>query len=169
MGAHEADWDWLLGVNLRGAAATLRAFVPALVARDSGHVLTTASVAGVSVIPGNGPYNAAKHAVVSLTETLAADLEAAGSAVGATTLCVGRTATRIRESARNRAGSPAVSSAPGREPPGRVLAPEQVAATALAAMDAGLLHAFTDPADGVRVRSRVERLLADLPPLTRGA
>src|SRR4051812_35871630 len=65
------DWDWLLGINLWGVIYGIRAFVPPMVKQGSGHIVNTASMAGMTVLPFNGVYNASKHAVVSLTETLA--------------------------------------------------------------------------------------------------
>ena len=68
------DWEWTLSVNLLGVVHGIRAFVPHLVAQDRGHVVNTGSMAGVSAGPGLGPYMASKHAVVGLSEGLAADL-----------------------------------------------------------------------------------------------
>ena len=70
----EADWAWVLGVNLWGVIHGIRAFVPHLVAQGSGRVINTASVAGLSSPPMLGPYNASKHAVVTISETLRSEL-----------------------------------------------------------------------------------------------
>ena len=69
-----ADWEWTLGVNLWGVIHGIRAFVPRLIAQDEGHVVNTASVAGLISPPGMGVYNVTKHAVVPLSETLHHDL-----------------------------------------------------------------------------------------------
>jgi NAD(P)-dependent dehydrogenase (short-subunit alcohol dehydrogenase family) len=98
----EADWAWTLGVNLWGVIHGIRAFVPHLVEQGEGHVVNTASVAGLLSVPMMGPYAATKHAVVGLSETLALDLQLAGSAVGVSVLCPGWVNTRIIDSDRNR-------------------------------------------------------------------
>jgi NAD(P)-dependent dehydrogenase (short-subunit alcohol dehydrogenase family) len=98
----ENDWEWVLAVNLKGVINGIRAFVPHLVAQNSGHVVNTASMAGVSVGPGVGPYMASKHAVVSLSEGLAIELEDAAPDVGVTVVCPGLVATNINAAERNR-------------------------------------------------------------------
>jgi NAD(P)-dependent dehydrogenase (short-subunit alcohol dehydrogenase family) len=81
------DWQWTLGVNLWGVIHTLRAFVPRLIAQDAGHIVNTASIAGLISPPGSGAYSAGMHAVVSLSETLHHDLKEIGSSVGVSVLC----------------------------------------------------------------------------------
>ena len=78
----DSEWDWVLGVNLRGVIHGLQAFVPHLISQNSGHVVNTASMAGISVMPGIAPYLASKHAVVALSEGLAAELAQAAPGVG---------------------------------------------------------------------------------------
>ncbi|HUF33423.1 MAG TPA: SDR family NAD(P)-dependent oxidoreductase [Acidimicrobiales bacterium] len=97
-----ADWEWVLGVNVWGVVHGLRAFLPHLIAHGDGHVVNTASVAGHTSPPGMAPYNASKHAVVTISETLYNELTADGSTVGVTVLCPGLVSTRIMESDRNR-------------------------------------------------------------------
>jgi len=77
-----ADWQWILGVNLWGVIHGVRAFVPRLLAQGEGHVVNTASVAGLISPPGMGAYNVTKHAVVALSESLYHDLRSRGSPVG---------------------------------------------------------------------------------------
>jgi NADP-dependent 3-hydroxy acid dehydrogenase YdfG len=96
------DWSWVVEVNLWGVIHGIRAFVPHLVERNTGHVLNTASMAGVTSLPNNAPYCATKHAVVAITETLRRELALAGADVGTTVLCPGLTTTNIGTSARNR-------------------------------------------------------------------
>ena len=96
------DWRWILGVNLWGVINGVRAFTPRLLARDLGHIVNTASVAGLISPPGSAAYNATKHAVVALSETLHHDLRERGSAVGVSVLCPAYVPTRIAESERNR-------------------------------------------------------------------
>lgn len=98
----ETDWRWVLGVNLWGVIHGIGVFVPAMVEQGEGHVVNTASVAGLSSPPLMGPYNASKHAVVTISETLVKDLRMMGSPVGVSVLCPGFVRTGIAESARNR-------------------------------------------------------------------
>ena len=98
----EADWQWVLGVNLWGVIHGVRAFVPRLVEQGEGHVVNTASIAGLTSAPLMGPYNVSKHGVVTLSETLAAELALHGSAVKVSVLCPGWVNTRIHEADRNR-------------------------------------------------------------------
>jgi len=97
-----ADWEWILGVNLMGVVHGITTFLPGLVARDEGHVVVTASIAGHTAYPRLGPYSATKHAAVAIAETLYNELAAAGSNVGATALCPGFVDTGIFDSDRNR-------------------------------------------------------------------
>lgn len=97
-----ADWQWILGVNLWGVIHGVRAFTPHLIAQDEGHIVNTASVAGLISPPGSGAYNVTKHAVVALSESLHHDLRERDSAVGVSVLCPAYVPTRITESERNR-------------------------------------------------------------------
>lgn len=97
-----ADWEFTLGPNLWGVIHGVRVFGPHLVAQDEGHFVNTASMAGLVSASGLGPYNVSKHGVVTLSETLAGDLEAAGSQVGVSVLCPGFVQTQIWNSDRNR-------------------------------------------------------------------
>lgn len=96
------DWQWILGVNLWGVIHGIRSFVPRLMKRNVGHVVNTASVAGIINPPGSGAYNVTKHAVVALSETLHHDLRERGSAVGVSVLCPAYVPTGIADSERNR-------------------------------------------------------------------
>ncbi len=98
----EADWRWTLDVNLWGVLHGIRALVPPLVEQGTGHVVNTASMAGLLTGPFMGPYMATKHAVVAVSEVLLADLQVAGSAVGVSVLCPGFVSTNITDSGRNR-------------------------------------------------------------------
>ena len=95
-------WEWVLGVNLWGVINGIRSFVPLLVQQDAGYVVNTASVAGLVAGPFMGPYNASKHAVVALSETLLHELAIAAPHVHVSVLCPGWVNTRIGESDRNR-------------------------------------------------------------------
>jgi NAD(P)-dependent dehydrogenase (short-subunit alcohol dehydrogenase family) len=96
------DWQWMLGVNLWGVIHGVKSFVPRLIARNEGHVVNTASVAGLINPPGSGAYNVTKHAVVALSETLHHDLRERNSAVGVSVLCPAYVPTGIADSERNR-------------------------------------------------------------------
>ena len=97
-----ADWEWILGVNLWGVIHGVRAFTPALIAQQEGHIVNTASVAGLIAPPGMGAYNVTKHAVVALSETLYHDLRERKSEVGVSVLCPAYVPTGIADSERSR-------------------------------------------------------------------
>ncbi|HXQ60782.1 MAG TPA: SDR family NAD(P)-dependent oxidoreductase [Acidimicrobiales bacterium] len=108
----EADWTWVLGVNLWGVIHGIRVFVPVLLEQDEGHVVNTASLAGLTSPSMLGPYNVTKHSVVTMSETLYRDLDAVGSRVGVSVLCPGFVRTGIAESDRNRPDWAPASSLP---------------------------------------------------------
>jgi len=103
-----ADWQWVLGVNLWGVIHGVRLFTPMMLEAakaDSGyqgHIVNTASMAGLLTPPNMGVYNVTKHAVVSLTETLYQDLQLVSDQVGASVLCPYFVPTGINSSERNR-------------------------------------------------------------------
>ena len=98
-----ADWQWVMGVNLWGVAHGIRVFVPILLKQGGpGHIVNTASMAGLLSSPMLGIYNATKHAVVAISETMHAELAALGSPVKVSVLCPAFVQTRIGESNRNR-------------------------------------------------------------------
>jgi len=98
-----ADWEWVLGVDLWSVIYGVKAFLPLIREAGEGHIVNTASSAGLQSSPEIGPYNVAKFGVVALTETLELELRARdGGAIGASVLCPGAIATRITESERNR-------------------------------------------------------------------
>ena len=97
-----ADWQWILGVNLWGVINGVRAFTRYLIAQNEGHIVNTASVSGLITPPGSGAYNATKHAVVALSESLHHDLRERNSAVGVSVLCPAYVPTGIVDSERSR-------------------------------------------------------------------
>lgn len=101
--ADEATWHRVLNVNLWGVINGVRAFVPLLVDQDEGYVVNTASMQGLSVTVGGGPYAVSKFGVVALSEVLRLDLAAAGSNVNVSVLCPGPVATNIASNERVRA------------------------------------------------------------------
>ena len=97
------DWRWMIGVNLWGVIHGVHTFLPILKQnRDGGHIVNTASMAGLVAGPRLGAYAAAKYGVVGLTEVLAAELAADNSRVGVSVLCPGTVHTNIGNSSRNR-------------------------------------------------------------------
>jgi NAD(P)-dependent dehydrogenase (short-subunit alcohol dehydrogenase family) len=101
-------WQWVIGVNLWGVIHGIRAFVPRIIEQSAGHVVNTASVAGLVAAPFMGPYNASKHAVVAISETLHHELALMAPHVKVSVLCPGWVNTRIGESDRNRPADLAV-------------------------------------------------------------
>jgi len=93
-------WDWLLGVNLHQVIHLTRLFGPRMVEQGDGHIVYTASGAGLMAVPTLGPYCVTKHGVVALAETLFLELQ--GTGVGVSVLCPGLVKTGIFESERNR-------------------------------------------------------------------
>ena len=104
----EADWDWVLGVNLKGVVHGVRLFTPMMLdaakqdPNYQAHIVNTASMAGLLTPPNMGIYNVTKHAVVSLTETLYQDLKLVSDQVSASVLCPYFVPTGINNSERNR-------------------------------------------------------------------
>ncbi|HZJ67209.1 MAG TPA: SDR family oxidoreductase [Kofleriaceae bacterium] len=102
------DWEWVIGVNLMGVVHGVRVFTPMMLdaaRRDpayQGHIVNTASMAGLLNPPNMGVYNVSKHAVVSLSETLYHDLRLVSDQVTASVLCPYFVPTGITNSARNR-------------------------------------------------------------------
>lgn len=97
----QAGWDWAFGVNFWGVLNGIRAFVPRLVEQQEGHIINTASIAGLKALPFMSPYTATKHAVVGISEALAVELAMTGSPVKVSVLCPGFIRTRLHESERN--------------------------------------------------------------------
>jgi NAD(P)-dependent dehydrogenase (short-subunit alcohol dehydrogenase family) len=100
-------WEWVFGANLWGVIHGVRSFVPIMMQQPEAHVVNTASIAGLVAGPFMGPYNASKHAVVALSETLHHEMAMMAPHVKVSVLCPGWVQTRIAESARNRPKSEA--------------------------------------------------------------
>jgi NAD(P)-dependent dehydrogenase (short-subunit alcohol dehydrogenase family) len=104
----EADWEWVMGVNVWGVIHGVRIFTKLMLeaaAKDAsfeGHIVNTASMAGLLNAPAMGVYNVSKHAVVSLSETLYHDLQLVGAPIGTSVLCPYFVPTGISQSHRNR-------------------------------------------------------------------
>ena len=103
-----ADWEWVIGVNLMGVAHGIRVFTPMMLeaaGKDpayQGHIVNTASMAGLLNAPNMGIYGASKHAVVSMSETLYQDLALVTDQISASVLCPFFVPTGISQSHRNR-------------------------------------------------------------------
>ncbi|MEA2737310.1 MAG: hypothetical protein QOH05_617 [Acetobacteraceae bacterium] len=148
------NWRWVLDVNLMGVVHGIRTFLPHIRAHgEGGHIVNTASMAGMNSGLGFSPYSASKFAVVNMSEGLAMQLAPLG--IGVTVLCPGFVRTRISESARNRSEryGPALTPDPA-SPAGRLAAhlaergrsgldPDAVAAQVLTAMREDALYVFT--------------------------
>ena len=98
-----ADWEWGLGVNLWGVIHGIRVFVPIMLAQGTeGHVVNTASMAGLVSMPLSSIYNVSKHGIVTLSETLHHELALSGAKVKVSVLCPGWVNTQLMDSERNR-------------------------------------------------------------------
>ena len=161
-----SDWRWQIDVNLWGPIHGTESFVPRMVeAGNGGHVLYTASFAGLAPNVGLGPYCVTKYGVVALAEVLHREMRAHG--IGVSVLCPMRVATNIGASARNR---PEELGGPSDEPlvadqsednpdlAGRVLAVEDVAAQVVAAIGTDRLYIVPHEESRGMVRRRFERI-----------
>jgi NAD(P)-dependent dehydrogenase (short-subunit alcohol dehydrogenase family) len=169
--ATHRDWQWVLGVNLWGVIHGIEAFVPRMIAGGQrGHIVNTASMAGLIASQGLGVYNTSKYAVVGLSETLVKDLKPYG--IGVSVLCPMGVETRIRESERNRPA--ALRNERGAETPtveliGRYLPPEAVAAMVLDAIRRGDLYVITHDEGLEPLRRRFERMQQSILSRRKGA
>jgi NAD(P)-dependent dehydrogenase (short-subunit alcohol dehydrogenase family) len=146
------DWRWMLGVNLWGVIHGVHTFLPVLKRnRDGGHIVNTASMAGLVAGPRLGAYAAAKYGVVGLTEVLAAELAADNSRVGVSVLCPGTIHTNIGTSSRNRpaglpdAGFKDIDIELEDNPRYRWVYPDVAGAVVVRAIKRGDLYALTHP------------------------
>jgi NAD(P)-dependent dehydrogenase (short-subunit alcohol dehydrogenase family) len=146
------DWRWMIGVNLWGVIHGVHTFLPILKRnRDGGHIVNTASMAGLVAGPRLGAYAAAKYGVVGLTEVLAAELAADNSGVGVSVLCPGTVHTNIGNSSRNRpddlpdAGFKDIDIELEDNPRHRWIYPADAGAVVVRAIKRGDLYALTHP------------------------
>jgi NAD(P)-dependent dehydrogenase (short-subunit alcohol dehydrogenase family) len=159
------DWQWLIGVNLWGVIHGLLAFLPRMIAqKTAGHVVNTASMAGLVASRGLGVYNTTKYAVVGLSETLAKDLRPYD--IGVSVVCPMGVATGIRDAERMRPATLRNPAGPHPAPVeliGRTLTPDEVAAQTVAAVRAGELYVITHDEALEPLRRRAQRLDAAVP------
>ena len=174
-----ADWEWVLGVNLWGVIHGVRVFTPRLMATGGeGHMVNTASMAGLLSAPGMAVYDVSKHGVVTLSESLHHELRMLGSPIGVSVLCPGFVNTRILDSARNRPAtfSDTIQPLPGREQLEEVargllasgMPPERVAAIVVEAIRAGRFWILPAPEWKAILRTRLEDVLEDRNPSQAG-
>jgi len=170
------DWEWVVGVNLMGVAHGVRVFTPLMLAAAAadpawhGHIVNTASMAGLLNAPNMGVYNVTKHAVVSLSETLYQDLSLVTDQVHAHVLCPYFVPTGIHRSERNRpagmqdAGGPtrsqliAAAMSEKAVTSGKVTA-AQVAQFVYDAMDEDRFYVFSHPKALAAVQTRLEDIM----------
>jgi NAD(P)-dependent dehydrogenase (short-subunit alcohol dehydrogenase family) len=165
------DWRWILDVNLMGVLHGIRTFLPHIRAHgEGGHIVNTASMAGLLSVLGLSPYAASKFAVVTMSEGLAMELEPLG--IGVTVLCPGFVRTRIAESERNRPDRYGPTHTPTPPSPAGVRAadiaelvqsgldPSDVAARVLTAIREEQLYAFTHPQLRAELEGRFATILA---------
>ncbi len=149
-----ADWEWVLQVNVLGLVRGVRAFVPAMVARGSGHVVNTASVAGTWAYTwDSSPYITSKFAAYGFSEALARTLRPQG--IGVTVLCPGLVTTNLAETARQ-SGVPTDRSAdwfylpPDMQTP---VDPDYVGRLVAGAIESNTFAVFTHAQDAERFRT----------------
>lgn len=177
----EADWEWVLGVNLWGVVHGVRVFTPLMLdaaRRDpayEGHIVNTASMAGLLVPPAMGPYNVSKHAVVALSETLYHDLRLVDASVKASVLCPYFVPTEIAHSERHRPGELRHDGPPtARQRAGQALLEQAVAAGRMSAADVarvtfdgirrGDFYIYTHPQTLHGVTERMDAIVHGKPP-----
>ncbi|HEY1089860.1 MAG TPA: SDR family oxidoreductase [Burkholderiaceae bacterium] len=170
-----ADWEWVLGVNLMGVVHGVRLFTPMMLAAAQadpsyeGHIVNTASMAGMLAPPNMGVYNVSKHAVVALSETLYQDLALVSEQVHCSVLCPFFVPTGISQSHRNRpaelaAGKPTKSQLIGQAMSDKAvghgkLTAADVARMVFEAMDAERFYIFSHPQALASVQTRMEDVM----------
>ena len=169
------DWEWVLGVNLWGVVHGVRLFTPMMLAAAKkdpawrGHIVNTASMAGLLTPPNMGIYNVSKHAVVSLTETLYQDLKLVSDQVSASVLCPYFVPTGISQSHRNRPAELADEKATQSQLIGQAMSDKavssgkitaaQVAQLVFDAITADQFYIFSHPRALGNVRARMEGIV----------
>jgi NAD(P)-dependent dehydrogenase (short-subunit alcohol dehydrogenase family) len=164
------EWEWVLGVNLWGVVHGVRTFVPRMLAGgDEGHIVNTASVAGLVTSPGMGPYCVTKFGVVALSETLHHEFATIGAKLRVSVLCPAWVNTRIVDADRNKPADVGLDRPPNpmfeslrelaRGLTASGLAPARVADLVLAAIRDEQFMIFTHPDFTPLVRERMEAVL----------
>ena len=169
------DWEWVLGVNLWGVVHGVRLFTPMMLAAAKadpawrGHIVNTASMAGLVDAPNMGIYNVSKHAVVSLSETLYQDLSLVTDQISASVLCPFFVPTGIHQSHRNRpqdmaAGRPTKSQLIGQAMSDKAVTSGKVTAAEVAqkvfdAAAQGQFYIYSHPKAIASVQTRMEDIM----------
>ena len=149
-------WRRILGANLWGAIHGCLAFVPRMIAQGAaGHIVNTASMAGLVTPPLSGAYSVTKHAVVALSEALVQDLALRRAPIGVSVLCPGWVATGLLQSASD----PALRSLAAHG-----ISPEAVAERTVRAVRSGEFYVLTHPELAPAVRRRADDILAGRAP-----
>ncbi len=174
----QADWEWVLGVNLWGVIYGVRTFVPLMLkSGEEGHVVNTASVAGLIAGAGGPAYSVTKSGVVSYSETLFHEFAAvSGGKLHVSVLCPALTNTRIIESGRNKPGGPEPEPAAGTEERAMLdmirgifaggMPPSEVARQVFEAIQNERFYVLTHPEHNDRIRMRCDAIVGDgTPPL----
>jgi NAD(P)-dependent dehydrogenase (short-subunit alcohol dehydrogenase family) len=152
------DWQWCFDINILGVVRGVRAFLPAMLARGSGYIVNTGSMAGLVALTGEGaPYVASKFAVVGLTEALALYCRPRG--IGVSLLCPAGVATNLAETGRSIGMTPEREVAETRvaqtvQGGGAEMQPSEVAACVLEAVQTNRFLALPDPISEAVVRQR---------------
>jgi len=169
-------WEWVVGINLYGVIHGIRAFLPIMTEQGEGHIVNTASMAGLVAMPGAAPYNVTKHGVVALSEGLFIELKSAGSPVGVSVLCPGFVRTELMDKMTwsDRLGAqPTVSDNPMsqfmdqvlREGVEQGISPDDVAAQVVAAIRAEQFWILTHPDYGDAPIERIRKAVAQENPI----
>ena len=169
------DWEWVMGVNVMGVVHGVRIFTPMMLAAAGadaawrGHIVNTASMAGLLNAPNMGVYNVSKHAVVALSETLYQDLQLVTDQIGASVLCPFFVATGIAQSHRNRpedlkGAKPTKSQLIGQAMTGKAVDSGKVSAADVAqlvfdAVTANQFYIYSHPKAIKSVQTRMEDVL----------
>ncbi len=168
-----ADWKWVLGVNLWGVIHGIHTFVPLMLKQETeGHIVNTASMAGLVSGPALGVYKVTKHGVVTLSETLYHELALTGSKIKVSVLCPGWVQTQIMASDRNRPASLQNDPAEAQlNPAGEMIfqmvqqaiaggmSPQEVAGLVFGAIREERFYILTDPQMEGAVQTRMEDIL----------
>jgi NAD(P)-dependent dehydrogenase (short-subunit alcohol dehydrogenase family) len=168
------DWEWVLGVNLRGIIHGIKAFIPVMIKQQTEcHVVNTASIAGL-IAAGiyDAPYRTTKHAIVSLTEALYSDLKMRKTKIGVSVLCPGEVESNLWNHERNRPPELRNSDLPQGEPKeesrGNEMPPGQCADIVFDGIRENRLYILTHPGFNGYIKRRVDDILAGRNPLVPG-
>ena len=157
-------WRRLFDINFWGAVHGMQEFVPLFLEKGAGHVLNTASMSGLSIVPGSVDYVTSKHGLVSMAETLRADLDAAGAGtIGVTIVCPSLVRTAMGERAQGlfttTSGSDRRASIGSAPDPSNVLEPGDLAEAALRAIEDNRLYVTPTPGSRERFVKRIQPIL----------